>query len=397
MLKAYANNSIIVSAFSNNGHYTYPASFSFVIGVKCDATDRPGEPGYSFHLFPRDGIEITASGTESLFDGEGYRSFGPSNSYAAPRITAMVYNILLENPHWGFADVRYELWKRSKNREAVFPQYFSAAIDWAKQAYCISLADSHQLIKKKKHIPIHLKKIIHLELTDPKTFSEQLKMQMHKDRSILSAVDTVVIINNREKTGLSPYSAVADLQKLKKHIVYLDKPFDPETLPVLSPDYHTRVCCPVRPVSPRTVPQTKEIPVPVAGFFDYTDDKGIALFIRLLRLFRKKGYYALGLSPLETSILYGLISLFKDAESCTPEKSINTCYMLYNPDLIFIHIPVGNNSYKELNKFKFDFYINFMENRTKKHEAIHYTENSVFTTSSLHSKKIYQKIINWFK
>ncbi|MBN2534942.1 MAG: S8 family serine peptidase [Spirochaetales bacterium] len=397
MLRAYAHNIIIVSAFSNENHYTYPASFSFVIGVKCDRKDLSVGPEYSFHLFAPDGIEITTSGTESLFDGERYRSFGPSNSYAAPKITALVFQMLLENPHRGFADVRYELWKRSKNRAAGY-QYFSNTIDWTKQAYYISLGDHNRHSINKNHIPFQLKRIINLECNDTKTFSEQLKIRMHKDRNILSKVDTVVIINNREKTGISPYSLVAGLQKTKKHIVYLDRPFDAGNQPVLSPDYHIRVCCLTGFSSPCMDPGPEEIPVPVIGFFDSMKSRGISLLMRLIRLFRKKGYYAIGLSPYETSILYGLNCFFNDTGSDTPGKSIHSCYMLYNPDLIFVHIPMDNMLPVELNKYKFDLSINLSENHIKKQEDMFSPGNStILTISRLQSKRIYQRIIHWFK
>lgn len=51
---------IIVSACNNKTVFTYPASLSNVIGVKCDIENNLKEGQYRYNYYPLDGIDITA-------------------------------------------------------------------------------------------------------------------------------------------------------------------------------------------------------------------------------------------------------------------------------------------------------------------------------------------------
>jgi len=106
---------IIVAAGNNSGRLTYPAGLWDVIGVKCDREGRLRHGEYMYNGLSYDGVEIVACVKHSLTDCRGETFPVPrANSYTAPYITALVYNILKENPGMGLEDIRRELIRGSR-------------------------------------------------------------------------------------------------------------------------------------------------------------------------------------------------------------------------------------------------------------------------------------------
>ncbi len=101
---------IIVAACNNKNVYTYPASLSNVIGVKCDPEEQLKEGQYRYNPYPLDGIEITACSSHLIvkYDGIG-KTTSCCNSFATPMITAIVYNILLKNSSLSLEEVKNRL------------------------------------------------------------------------------------------------------------------------------------------------------------------------------------------------------------------------------------------------------------------------------------------------
>lgn len=103
--KAQDSKVIIVAAQSNDGVYTYPASFSNVIGVKAIKDDQSDVLLNESFFF--DGIEFCA---KSVFDLNLYTPNGHtterSNSFAAPVVTASVVKICLEDSTLDVFDVK---------------------------------------------------------------------------------------------------------------------------------------------------------------------------------------------------------------------------------------------------------------------------------------------------
>lgn len=93
------NGVIIVAACNNRNVFTCPASLENVIGVKCDRSGTLIGMEYIYKSFPMDGIDITACGIHDLvkYSGES-KITSPCNSFTAPAITALVYNIIKNNP-----------------------------------------------------------------------------------------------------------------------------------------------------------------------------------------------------------------------------------------------------------------------------------------------------------
>lgn len=108
---------IVVAACSNNKAITYPACLPNVIGVKQDATNRLKEGEYIFNACPQDGIDITTCGRHLLVQpsGEVYCTDGCS-SYAAPVITAKVYEIVDKHRGITLEEIRTKLIEGALNK-----------------------------------------------------------------------------------------------------------------------------------------------------------------------------------------------------------------------------------------------------------------------------------------
>lgn len=117
--KAVDEGMIIVAASSNNGKITYPAAFSKVIGVKTLRQQYAGE-GYLYHYKPVDGVDISAPSVHKLVNYFGEDESSSCNSFAAPYITAQVYNILQE-AHSAYSpiEVKNMLFQKAANCEEI--------------------------------------------------------------------------------------------------------------------------------------------------------------------------------------------------------------------------------------------------------------------------------------
>ncbi|EPR13820.1 S8 family peptidase [Ruminiclostridium papyrosolvens] len=103
---AFEKNVIIVAACNNRNIFTCPASFEKVIGVRYDFTGVLKEGEYTFNFDCMDGINISACAKHSLKKNDGTDiATNECNSYAAPMVTAHVYNLLKNNPNMGFDEI----------------------------------------------------------------------------------------------------------------------------------------------------------------------------------------------------------------------------------------------------------------------------------------------------
>lgn len=107
-------NMILIAACNNKNVYTVPASLPNVIGVKCNR--KLTDDQYRFSQYPFDGIDIIASGTHKLnLFSEEEKYIKPSNSMAAPLITAKIIHMLETNHHMNRQQIISNL-----NKEALY-------------------------------------------------------------------------------------------------------------------------------------------------------------------------------------------------------------------------------------------------------------------------------------
>ena len=91
VFRLYENGKLIVAAYDNRNIYTLPAGLSCVIGVQ----QNPGFEGEKFTYISKPGLNtiVHASGRHELNDNGTTRTTPASNSYAAPLITAKVFQL----------------------------------------------------------------------------------------------------------------------------------------------------------------------------------------------------------------------------------------------------------------------------------------------------------------
>lgn len=121
---------IIIAACNNKNVYTVPACLTNVIGVKCKRTYI--DDLYEFYPYSFDGIDIAANGRHFLTDISGNgRYTNPSNSFAAPLITAMAYKIINTNPLITLEGIKKELNKGAVNfKDDNYDPYVCMNTDW---------------------------------------------------------------------------------------------------------------------------------------------------------------------------------------------------------------------------------------------------------------------------
>lgn len=137
----YDHGIIVVAAANNNHQFTYPAALTNVIGVKCDCENHLQNDEFTYDPFPLDGIDFTANSDHFLVTHLGEeKNSGESNSYAAPLITAHVYNILKREPGLSFEQVKERLISRAVKDKPIcyYPTRF---VDWDHQAYLLHITD----------------------------------------------------------------------------------------------------------------------------------------------------------------------------------------------------------------------------------------------------------------
>lgn len=107
---ASENFVVIVAACNNRTVFTCPASLEYAVGVKCDIDEILMENEYIYNSKSPDGIEITANGCHRLekFNGES-KTTSICNSYAAPAVTALVYEIIKNNPNILLPEIKEKL------------------------------------------------------------------------------------------------------------------------------------------------------------------------------------------------------------------------------------------------------------------------------------------------
>ena len=112
----YKKGIIIVAAISNENTYTYPASLTNTIGVKCDKKGRIKEGKYIYSENSLDGVNIISFGSHNIKNFKGINGITNNcNSFVVPFIISEVYNIMKENLCYDLNSVKKYLKQKSSN------------------------------------------------------------------------------------------------------------------------------------------------------------------------------------------------------------------------------------------------------------------------------------------
>jgi hypothetical protein len=337
---------ILVSACNNKNRYTYPASFSNVIGVKCDIEDNLKEGEYRYNYYPLDGIDITACASHFIekYDGSG-KTISVCNSFAAPMITAIAYNILRQSPSISLEEMKYKLAEGAVNS---LPGNWHAniyqRIDWVDTALVFNVTCAEKL---KMPYRFTVKSQIGIECADSGEGMEKVLGYIKKNRDVLNGIDTVVVnFANSAHTAndASLIELVCILEHMGKNLVFLDDHWPYQNIRHTGGRerikiFYPSVCKAV------TGAEKKNIGMPVAAVYDFSGAELLNCLSKLQSTFRKNGYNAIAASYTCKGLATGA-EYMSDIDHVLGGESgsisLEQINRVYSPDIILLGIDASN-------------------------------------------------------
>ncbi|SHK27014.1 Subtilase family protein [Clostridium cavendishii DSM 21758] len=386
VMKAYKHGVIIVAACNNMNVFTYPASLSMVLGVRCyyDINIQPHKYYYMPYSF--DGIEIVANGVHSLktISGE-VRESSCCNSFAAPLITAEVAKIIEENKDLELFNIKRELYKRSINfdiKQELIPFY--PRIDWIEKAIIFS---SKNFINNFPSTAI-IEEFIIKNFTLEEGINEVIEILSGQlDR--ITEVDTIIINMDYFKIE-NCKNALNDLISFIEHhgknlILFDDSIIEKWVVP--SKRFTLWSSSLYKSNYTSILKKNRTITIPVIFIHDYNDSMHLSFVLELQKLFKNDGYCAIAADSLAYSILYNV--------EYVPKEDLNLLNLIedtYNADIL-IYGTDDNYSTEIIADVK------IVLNTQKNECIISFNEDDFSVTdiiASLNINKIYETIIKKF-
>lgn len=336
--KAYSRGLIIIAAYSNKDVFTYPASCSNVIGVKCSCNDKLLEGEFIFNLYPLDGIEVTACSEHILLEN-GIESMCTTicNSYAAPMITAEVCKIIEKQSNITLEKIKQGLYKISINYlgNTIRVNNYKN-IDWISNAAVFNM-NKYRSFK----LPYRNQTKIFKEIKDIKDIYSNL-------------FDTLVIFNNSPKDSGKVKSIISKLESKKKNIIVINDEYQDENYEVehLSDNVKLWQKSMVKHFFNEALPKKKR-EVPLIVVYDYTKGNLVKIVGTLTSKFRSDGYYAIGASTKSIGALYGLeyISINIDENIKKVKDKIEALYKVYEYDILILGISTDKEDINKINMY----------------------------------------------
>lgn len=333
--KAHQNGIIIIAASHNNGMFTLPASLENVIGVKCDKNNILAGDNFIFHHAPVDGVNITTSPHhEIIHNGVSEYKFNESNSFGAPKITALVYGMISENPGISFFGIKQELWKRSKKQIPKIDFSFTRRIDWADNCMLIEIGADRSPDKNK--FPEFIKK---KEVLRACAFSNELLLSFSKivaGSNDKTEVIAVLVQPDFEMTVTDEKKILTEIMTHSKDFIYLNDRSKLKRFP--EKGTCNRYWHPFRHED-FSVSTGFQNETPVILINDFTNFGYIDKISGLVNLFKNDGYNAVVLSETSLGILFGFeyLSPYSYKGNNTEFKDyIRNFIRAFDPDLVFI-------------------------------------------------------------
>lgn len=335
--KAHSKNIIMIAACHNSNIFTYPASCTNIIGIKCSKINKLNEGDYIFNLYPLDGIQITACSEHKLIKANLELEITPRcNSYAAPMITAEVCKIVDKYENITLDQVKQKLYESSinySNNKVKINNYKN--IDWISNIAILSLD------KEEKNFTI--------------PFANKISTLKTIDEANVDSFDTLILLSN-DKINCKDINNIIDkIEKQHKNIIVIDDEFYDNKLNIKYPNddikfWHKSV---VNKFYEEPLPQ-KEIDVPLIMVYDYTKSDSVEVVKELISSFRNDGYYAGGICTKSIGVLYGLEYI--PTNNCDNLKKvkciIEALHKVYWYDVVIFSLNVNkedDNLIKELN------------------------------------------------
>lgn len=322
--KAYKRGLIIVAACNNKDIFTYPASYTNTIGVKCCKINSLKEGEHIFNLYPIDGIEVTSCSEHRLLKNNlKSKITSKCNSYAAPMITAEVCKIMSKFPNITLRKIKEELYKHSINyTNNILELNNIKSIDWIGNAALVNM-------NKKEEI---------LQLS----YTNKIKNFKQFNDIDIEQFDTLILFNNIIEDYEKIKPIIYKFERKQKNIIVINEEHQYESFEVNhNNDY-------VKFLNASVVNHfyegclTKKIDVPLIIIYDYTNSKLIELLKILTDKFRADGYYAAGICTKPISILYMLeyIPVSRERNFVELKDKLEALYKVYDYDIIILGLSI---------------------------------------------------------
>ncbi len=330
--EVHHNGCIIIAAQSNRNVFTYVASLSNVIGVRSTRGETLATGEFLFDPLAYDCVEVTC-GSEYVFTdytGNEVR-IPPANSYSAPLITAVVFNLLRLDPSIGFERIRELLYGLSALQGKEYVSFYRN-IDWIRNARVVRLASGCEDVLCGDFVfnATGLDTILCTDLDAGLRGIEALV-----DSSQFYGVDALVVfvencIARRSKTAIESFFAFADERGI--NTVLLDDNASEDRFDA-SRIKNIRIYHPGMEKIDFSHWEPEEIDAPVIMLIDTNGNvkRLVSLVTSLSGCFSRDGYRALSVTDSCFGKAYGAQYL---PEGADPANSLSYMYALYDPDLI---------------------------------------------------------------
>jgi hypothetical protein len=357
--KAAGAGITIVAAGSNKNIVTYPASLSNVIGVKCDNTNQTKGESIAYFLLPLHGIDFMVSGKHRLVDENGNDELTqPSNSFAAPYVTALAAKILKEESGLNIDEVKYKICQMSNKKDELNSAFvFYRKIDWVEKAVVLCMGEGRLNKTRYENYSFHVEAMINITSCDFKEGIQNI-VEWAMIGAALSDADTV-IIDAEETNSIYDMQNILDLWKVliqkNKNLIFTFglKCYNMEetllSVPpgkkLWQPNLYSNSCRYQSDIA---------VTVPVIGVFNYCNNEPVGILSHLCRMFRNDGYHAVFASDSDEDVLEGGEYILLDEQENIYHYT-KALYSAYLPDLIVLGLNHRKHSGFQMNKDLSDF------------------------------------------
>lgn len=352
--KAYTEGVIIIAACNNDNIITFPASLTNVIGVKRDVYNKCREGEYLYNVQAVDGIEVEGCACDKIIRYDGvYNHLIKCNSYTAPMITALVYNMITDNPKISLEGIKLKLREGSINQYNVQKELnvYSRWIDWADKAIVFNTDGKFKISSKNSLITLSY--IVQMNFYNIEETLKDIINHCNNNKNILENIDTIIILlsdtnekNETENFNEILYDFLVFLKSIGKNVIFIDDKWKEKNITINSLDWSIKIWSPDIPKKNTSISSydnnltTKQnINLPMIMVLGESKGEVLDLLYNLRRYFYKDGYRALVCTDTSKGIIYGFeyvpIMQLNDLENL---DIINNLCRAYEADIIIMGI-----------------------------------------------------------
>ncbi|PPV12129.1 S8 family serine peptidase [Clostridium butyricum] len=408
---AYKKGIVIVAAYSNKNIITYPACLSNVIGVKCDKKNLLKSNNYIYNRYPFDRIEITTNSKHILIDCFGNEiETSVSNSFAAPVITAAVYEMMCKYKNISFEEIQNHLRvnENNLNKDVFLKDYypnFYKEIDWAENCIMFVISETEPNIVQ-DNLCINLKDVVFIKGSAFSDIFQYINKYIEEYDNIFNSIDTIIIYNENciGKFNNEDIICMNNMLDFPVNIIYMDDNYNSFNPILLKHKLKTKVWHPlISNYCDLDLENSCDIPVPIINIYNYGISGANHIIYSLSQQFKDNGYSVLSLSNECFDIIGGFkfIPLTQDKGiiKMSNVDLLSKLYELYDSDLIICNSRLLNKDDNTIvnitNNVKADIYILLVPQNISHEDLIkhlNFNDEELIIISEKHIDKVNMRI-----